>query len=42
MISLVPTMDEFELIGTAIKVLKICKDTTKIFEKKQFQLFLWL
>ena len=33
-ISLVPTMEEFELISTAIKVLKICQVTTKIFEQE--------
>ena len=30
----VPTMEEFELIATAIKVLKICQVTTKTFEQE--------
>ena len=33
-ISLVPTIEEFELIETAIKVLKICQVTTKTFEQE--------
>ena len=32
--SLVPTIEEFELIETAIKVLKICQVTTKTFEQE--------
>ena len=33
-VSLVPTMEEFELIATAIKVLKVCQVTTKTFEQE--------
>lgn len=33
-ISLVPSMEEFDLIETGIKALKICRDTTKIFEQE--------
>ena len=33
-VSLVPTMEEFDLIETAVKVLKVCQVTTKIFEQE--------
>ena len=33
-VSLVPTMEEFDLIETGIKVLKVCQVTTKIFEQE--------
>ena len=31
---MVPTIEEFELIETTIKVLKICQVTTKTFEQE--------
>ena len=34
-VSLVPSIEEFELIDTGVQVLKICRDTTKVFEQEK-------
>ena len=32
---MVPSIEEFELIDTGVQVLKICRDTTKVFEQEK-------
>ena len=38
--SLVPTIEEFRMLKAAVKVLKLCKITTKVMEQKKFPLYL--
>ena len=34
-VNLIPTLDEFRLIEAGVEMLKLCKDTTKIFEQEK-------